>query len=61
MTCWGFLIFMTCAPPEPVAPPAAPYCDVAKPVQWSAHDTRATKEAVDTENRKWRKLCEVAK
>jgi hypothetical protein len=36
---------------------AAPYCEVARPVYWSAKDTRATKEQVDRENAKWKRLC----
>jgi hypothetical protein len=35
----------------------APYCEVARPVYWSAKDTRATKEQADRENAKWKRLC----
>ena len=35
----------------------APYCDVARPIYWSAQDTRATKEQADRENAKWKRLC----
>jgi hypothetical protein len=35
----------------------APYCEVARPVYWSAKDTRATKEQTDRENAKWKRLC----
>ena len=48
LTCLGFLA---------VPPPDAPYCAVAKPIYWSAHDTRATKAQADRENRKWKRLC----
>jgi hypothetical protein len=42
--------------PEPTLA-AAPYCEVARPVYWSAKDTRATKEQADRENAKWKRLC----
>jgi type IV pilus biogenesis protein CpaD/CtpE len=42
--------------PEP-ALAVAPYCEVARPVYWSAKDTRATKEQADRENAKWKRLC----
>jgi hypothetical protein len=35
----------------------APYCDVARPIYWSAKDTRPTKEQADRENAKWKRLC----
>jgi hypothetical protein len=35
----------------------APYCHVARPIYWSAGDTRATKEQADRENAKWKRLC----
>ncbi len=56
MLCIGFLFAFSCTPAD--APPAAaPYCDIARPVLWSAQDTRATKEQADRENRKWKRLC----
>lgn len=57
MICVGLFV-MVCNPTgaQPVAQHAA-FCDVYKPVYWSAHDTRATKEAVDTNNAKWKRLC----
>lgn len=55
MMCFG-LIIMFCQPQA--APPVADtYCDIAKPIYWSPADTRATKEQVDRENRKYKKLC----
>jgi hypothetical protein len=42
--------------PEP-ALAVAPYCDVARPIYWSAKDTRTTKEQADRENAKWKRLC----
>jgi hypothetical protein len=42
--------------PEP-ALLAAPYCDVARPIYWSAKDTRTTKEQADRENAKWKRAC----
>lgn len=56
MTCVGFLFAFTCTPAQlPSAP--APYCQIARPIYWSAQDTRATKEQADRENRKWKRLC----
>ena len=55
MMCFG-LIIMFCQPQS--APPVADtYCEIAKPIYWSAGDTRATKEQVDRENRKFKRLC----
>lgn len=55
MMCFGLLI-MFCQPQA--APPVADtYCQIAKPIYWDAADTRKTKEQIDTENRKWKKLC----
>jgi hypothetical protein len=42
--------------PEP-ALAVAPYCEVARPIHWSAKDTRTTKEQADRENAKWKRLC----
>lgn len=56
LTCVGFLFAFTCTPAA-ASPAAAPYCDIARPVLWSAQDTRATKEQADRENRKWKRLC----
>jgi hypothetical protein len=42
--------------PEP-ALAVAPYCEVARPIYWSANDTRTTKEQADRENAKWKRLC----
>lgn len=59
MICFG-LIMMFCELQQ--APPVADtYCDIAKPIYWSPGDTRATKEQVDRENRKFKKLCRVQK
>jgi hypothetical protein len=51
---------LVCACAKQQAEPAiavAPYCEVARPVYWSAKDTRATKEQADRENAKWKRLC----
>ncbi|GJD93380.1 hypothetical protein [Methylobacterium iners] len=56
LTCVGLLFIFQCTPAE-APPPAAPYCDIARPIRWSAQDTRATKEQADRENRKWKRLC----
>jgi hypothetical protein len=54
----GVAILSGCAKEQ--AGPAlavAPYCDVARPIYWSAKDTRTTKEQADRENAKWKRLC----
>lgn len=56
LTCVGFLFAFTCRPAE-AAPAAVPYCEIARPVTWSAADTRQTKQQADRENRKWKRLC----
>ena len=53
--CFGLLI-MFCEPTQ-AAPPVDTYCSVARPIRWSAKDTRLTKEQVDTHNRQWKVLC----
>lgn len=56
-SCLGWLVcFGAIAAPSP-PPTAAPYCQIARPIYWSAGDTRATKEQADRENRKWKRLC----
>lgn len=59
MLCIGLLV-MWCdvsdiKPRTP--PPADTYCQIARPIYFSASDTRKTKEQADRENRKWRRLC----
>ena len=52
------LLLSACAKQQ--AEPAvavAPYCAVARPIYWSAKDSRATKEQADRENAKWKRLC----
>lgn len=47
--------------PEPkradVASQGATFCQIYQPIQWSAKDTRGTKEQVDSNNRVWKELC----
>lgn len=59
ITCLGFLVFFSCEVPERA--PADSYCQVARPVYWHASDSRKTKEQVDRENRKYKRLCGTAK
>jgi hypothetical protein len=54
--CFGLLV-MFCQTKEPAPAPASSYCEIAKPIEWSALDTRKTKEAIDTHNRVYKKLC----
>lgn len=60
LTCIGFLVYFVCELP-PAPPPADTYCAIARPVLWSAADTRETKEQADRENRKWKRFCGTAK
>jgi hypothetical protein len=56
----AFMLVLLSACARQQAEPAvavAPYCDVARPIYWSAHDTRTTKEQADRENAKWKRLC----
>ena len=59
MTCTGIafiFVHLTCT--QPAAPPASTYCQLSKPIYWSAADTRKTKEQADVHNRVWKKLCQ---
>ena len=56
----AFVLSLVCACAKQQAEPAiavAPYCEVARPVYWSAKDTSTTKEQADRENAKWKRLC----
>lgn len=58
MLCLGFLFVFACqAPALPPAQSAAAFCAVARPILWSAADTRASKEAIDEHNQVGRQLC----
>lgn len=54
--CFGILV-MFCQPTGATYSDAAAFCKTAKPIYWSASDTRYTKEQVDTYNRVGKKLC----
>lgn len=57
MLCVG-LIVMWCSVSGPApATAGAKFCDVARPVYWSAADTRKTKEQADIHNAKGKRLC----
>jgi hypothetical protein len=59
-SCVVVAMLLLCACAKQQAEPAvavAPYCDVARPIYWSAKDSRATKEQADRENAKWKSLC----
>lgn len=47
---------MTCTPVGLAEDPNG-YCNLARPIYWSAKDSRGTKEQVDRENAKWKRLC----
>jgi hypothetical protein len=54
MWCFGLLVSFCLSSPTP---PIDSYCQIARPIYWSAHDTRATKAAVDRHNRVWKATC----
>lgn len=57
MLCIGLLV-MWCVIQQPKAAPAIDtFCQNYKPVYFSPNDTRPTKEQIDTNNRKWKRLC----
>ena len=56
MTCIGFLVLFQCFSSAP-AQSSLLFCDGAKPIFWSAKDTRQTKEQIDTHNRKVKRFC----
>ena len=60
MTCLGLLFIFHCAQPAPAAP-ASTYCQIAKPIYWSAQDTRQTKEQADRHNAQWKAVCGAKK
>jgi hypothetical protein len=54
----GVALLCACAKQQAgLAVSVAPYCEVARPIYWSAKDTRTTKEQADRENAKWKRLC----
>lgn len=57
MICVGLAIVMWCQLPPAPAVQGATFCQVAKPIYWSAADTRATKQDADRHNRIGRRLC----
>lgn len=58
MICFGILVMVCQLEQQPA--PADTFCQIAKPIYWSASDTRATKEQADKHNRVWKKLCKPA-
>ena len=58
MTCTGFALLVVSMTCKPVAtPPTDTFCQIYRPVYWSAKDTRQTKEGNDINNRKYKALC----
>lgn len=55
MLCFGILVMVCQLQQHPV--PADTFCQIYSPIYWSASDTRKTKEQIDTNNRKWKRLC----
>jgi hypothetical protein len=56
MLCFG-LIVMFCQQPIAPATAGALFCDAAKPIYWSAKDTRQTKEQADAHNARGKARC----
>lgn len=56
MWCYGLLVAFYCEVAAPT-PPVSSYCQLYKPVHWSAADTRLTKEQADTNNRIFKATC----
>ena len=64
MESWTLCIglgIMFCQVQEAPKPVSDSYCEISKPIYWSASDTRQTKEQVDTHNRIWKSLCQKDK
>lgn len=57
MWCFGILVAYCVSAEAPPAPAGATFCQIAKPMYWSASDTRKTKEQADRHNRIGKKLC----
>lgn len=57
MLCFGILVMVCQLQQQPVPDT---FCQIYDPVYWSASDTRKTKEQIDTNNRKWKRLCKPA-
>ena len=56
MLCYGLLVVMWCeAAQQPI--PVDTFCQLYKPVYWSAADSRKTKEQVDSLNTQWKAIC----
>lgn len=56
MICIGLIVMKCFLPPQP-ATAGATFCSEAKPIYWSAQDTRKTKEQVDVHNATGKALC----
>lgn len=61
MACDGpvflFWAHLTCSDVAPPTTAGARFCAVARPIFWSADDSRQTKEQIDSHNRAWKRLC----
>lgn len=57
-TCLGLIFFFVCEPSTSAPPPPDTFCQIARPIRFSAKDTRQTKEEADFHNRKWKALCD---
>lgn len=57
MLCIGLFVMWCQSAQPPAITAGATFCQVAKPMYWSAGDTRRTKEQADRHNRIGKKLC----
>lgn len=55
MICFGVIVMYCQLQGAPV--PTDTFCQLYQPVYWSATDSRKTKEQIDTNNRKYKRLC----
>ncbi len=57
MNCTGWVFIFAQLTCSPIGAVPDTFCQIAKPILWSASDSRMTKEQADTHNRKGKKLC----
>lgn len=58
MVCFGILLMFCQDPkPPPAPPPVARFCKVAKPFEWSRHDTARSQQQARAINAAGVKIC----
>lgn len=58
--CLGFLFVFACEPKIQVVPTPDTYCQQYRPIYMATADTRKTKEQIDIQNRRWKRVCQPA-